>query len=643
MKAEHRDELYELLRARTDRPLELQGKDGQPAGRWEGGPNQALMSSELAGGVAAIEPESVAKEPVRKEFSRLRDLILGGQRRVSMNELGWLVRTLEQPSRGMNWSSSPQELNHLFIEPDSLGDLTLPEGLTRSVSGAVALKPQLLEVVRAAIQMPDAATRDLLRMLCRLPIEQGQRGLYWQLKQVFPAARSKRELMELLSIDQLHHTGLRSSLVRRIRNTPTELDHEPNPIHLVILEDEQGAMRLQQRFMTALEHLPDLRAHLELPFDEVWRSDPLKVIPPPWLDMEPTRTSPELAARPDPEEQHWLVPHLLENPNVVLQGPPGTGKTYAAEQLVKSLAGGEGPAPCSLTRLLSHSRAGGTVEGLLESGLLDEVPVVWEMVQMHPGYAYEDFVRGQVADGGGVGLRFVSRDRVLLDLARVAAQSESLRVVLVLDEINRCNLAAVLGELILVLEKSKRGREVRLQYGAPPQADGIVDRRRDALVLPPNLWLVGTMNTADRSIALVDYAIRRRFRFVDLPPDRDALRDYYDDGAKRVAALALFDIVSGLTDSPRLAVGHSYFMCEDDAWSRAMANRLLYEVMPLLREYHAERKLMQGTRSLEPFGLPLDGRVVYQPEAHVDGIVRWIDERRASVIEPGDDDADRTG
>jgi 5-methylcytosine-specific restriction endonuclease McrBC GTP-binding regulatory subunit McrB len=307
-----------------------------------------------------------------------------------------------------------------------------------------------------------------------------------------------------------------------------------------------------------------------------------------------------------------LRDHLHQNPCVVLQGPPGTGKTFLAEQLVKKLAKEAGSEweECRWTKLEETLDAGGPDKhrSRLES-LVDDKAVVWEIVQLHPGYTYEDLVRGLVTDSGEEkgGIRFVPVDRIVVQMAEVAAAMKpGGHAILILDEINRCNLASVLGELILVLEKSKRvgrsagergsdgeGLRVKLQYPPPPEGER-------TLGLPANLWIIGTMNTADRSIALVDYAIRRRFRFVDVVPDRKAIEDYYApyDNGERLGrrAAELFEQLNEFVKENRLKIGHSYFLeCPEldpvqsdeeniAGWSKRLASRIAYEVIPLLKE-----------------------------------------------------------
>lgn len=271
-----------------------------------------------------------------------------------------------------------------------------------------------------------------------------------------------------------------------------------------------------------------------------------------------------VAPPPPSDDVARLERHLRETLCVVLQGPPGTGKTRLARKLVEHFAAKEGLSPeqCLL--------------GELTADQIRERPIVWDIVQLHPGYTYEDLVRGLRTKANAPGIEFEPQDGVLLQMAAAAREREGKPTLLVLDEINRCNLASVLGELIVLLEKDKRegqpGRlSVRLQYPGKPER----------LTLPPNLWILGTMNTADRSIALVDYAIRRRFRFLDVLPDESVPR--------QGRARSLMARINQTIGEPRLHVGHSYFLVDDTAdWAGALADRIVWEVLPLLREYRAE-------------------------------------------------------
>ena len=235
---------------------------------------------------------------------------------------------------------------------------------------------------------------------------------------------------------------------------------------------------------------------------------------------------------------------LKDKRQVIFQGPPGTGKTYVARALARHLAG----------------------------GLDDRVT----LAQFHPSYAYEDFVQGYrpaITDNGQAG--FELRDGPLVRAAQQAKSEPGARHFLVIDEINRGNLAKVFGELYFLLEY--RDAEIDLQYGGKPFS------------LPDNLYIIGTMNTADRSIALVDLALRRRFHFVEFHPDKPPIQGllgrYLADKAVGMEWVA--DVVDRanelLRDDRNAAIGPSHFMkcgLDDDAVRRTWK----YSVLPYIEE-----------------------------------------------------------
>ncbi len=252
---------------------------------------------------------------------------------------------------------------------------------------------------------------------------------------------------------------------------------------------------------------------------------------------------------------------LQEKKQVIFQGPPGTGKTFVARALARHLAAGA-----------------------------DERVA---LVQFHPSYAYEDFVQGfrpKLSDDGQAG--FELRDGPLLRAAKRAQDEPGAKHFLVIDEINRGNLAKVFGELYFLLEY--RDEKMDLQYSD----------RGEKFSLPGNLYIIGTMNTADRSIALVDAALRRRFYFVEFHPGEwpvnGLLRLWLESNAPGMEWAA--DVVDRanekLRDDRHAAIGPSYFMREglDDAAVRRIWD---HGVLP----YIEERLFGDGDERLEDFAL----------------------------------------
>jgi 5-methylcytosine-specific restriction protein B len=255
----------------------------------------------------------------------------------------------------------------------------------------------------------------------------------------------------------------------------------------------------------------------------------------------------------------------------ILYGPPGTGKTYWGKQTALDLSA-IGAFGCLYADLTAEQRV--SVNGdNSNSGLL-------RCCTFHPAFGYEDFIEGyrpQKSTGGQ--LIFEKRDGIFKKLCRDAAASDE-KFVLLIDEINRGDIPRIFGELLTLLEKNKRGQEVILPLSG------------DKFSVPANVLVIGTMKTADRSIALLDTALRRRFGFVELMPDSSTLA-----GAIAGEAIPLGQWLDALNsrirehigkDARNLQIGHAYLMDDNGkpVTDFAKFSRIIAEdIIPLLEEY----------------------------------------------------------
>lgn len=292
---------------------------------------------------------------------------------------------------------------------------------------------------------------------------------------------------------------------------------------------------------------------------------------------------------------------------MILQGPPGTSKTFSTKGFLKYVGKGiENDDMLSDDELNSFQ-----ISNYLDEELFSEwkkmnpnekPKIAWDIVQFHPSYGYEDFIRGiEVStkkDGEEEDSKsFISYDtvnKILGKMASLAWKNGHTKFFLVIDEINRANLATVFGELIYGLEY--RGEGVATPYTVGDS---------NKLLLPDNLYIIGTMNTADKSIGGIDYAIRRRFLFFSLLPDREVISNYLikegmsdDEKNNRQAinykALLLFDKISILFDGENLnseyykedvQIGHTYFLVDNE---EQLFMRFKYQLIPILREYYKD-------------------------------------------------------
>lgn len=247
------------------------------------------------------------------------------------------------------------------------------------------------------------------------------------------------------------------------------------------------------------------------------------------------------------DEYETLVGLIKVKKNVILQGAPGVGKTYTAKRLAYSIM-----------------------------GVKDQNRVM--MVQFHQSYSYEDLIEGYRPTDTG----FEIKKGSLYNFCKKASEDLENDYFFIIDEINRGNLSKIFGELFMLIENDKRGNSLQLLYSD------------EKFFVPKNVYILGIMNTADRSLAMLDYALRRRFAFYEMKPGfrTDGFIEYRI--AKQNSKLdALINRVENLNEiissddslGDGFCIGHSYFCNLDDVDDKALSNIVEYELIPLIKEY----------------------------------------------------------
>ncbi|WP_461256454.1 AAA family ATPase [Treponema sp. R80B11-R83G3] len=248
------------------------------------------------------------------------------------------------------------------------------------------------------------------------------------------------------------------------------------------------------------------------------------------------------------EEEYDSLAALLEHKkNIILQGAPGVGKTFMVKRLAYSILGRE-----------------------------DDNRV--KIVQFHQNYSYEDFIMGYKPDETG----FRLQTGIFYEFCRQAENNPDDNFYFIIDEINRGNLSKIFGELLMTIEKDYRGKKITMAY------NGL------HFSVPKNLYIIGMMNTADRSLAIIDYALRRRFSFFDMRPafENDNFKSYqkslnnkaFDDLIELIRELNR-DIEKDASLGKGFCIGHSYFCGQKICTDGWLSEVIEYDLIPMLNEY----------------------------------------------------------
>ena len=272
---------------------------------------------------------------------------------------------------------------------------------------------------------------------------------------------------------------------------------------------------------------------------------------------------------PASDEQIEEVDAMKHPLNQILYGPPGTGKTWNAANYALAII--EGKSSDELEHE-GRQKVKRRFDELKEGGRI-------AMVTFHQNFAYEDFIEGirPVLDDKSENLRYKLSPGVFKEIAEQAHDNSQEKYVLIIDEINRGNIAKIFGELITLLEESKR-------LGGGDETTVTLPYSKEEFGVPNNLYIIGTMNTADRSIALLDTALRRRFEFIEMMPDssHDGIGTDIEGVNCRKLLAAMNKRIHFLLDREH-QIGHTYFIDVHDLDS--LAETFKNKIIPLLQEY----------------------------------------------------------
>ncbi len=243
-----------------------------------------------------------------------------------------------------------------------------------------------------------------------------------------------------------------------------------------------------------------------------------------------------------------LISLLNRKKNLILQGAPGVGKTFVSKRLAYALMGKK-----------------------------DDTKI--KIIQFHQNYSYEDFIVGYRPNGNG----FELKKGPFYKFCKEASQNLEEKYIFIIDEINRGNMSKIFGELMMLIESDKRGEELEILY------------LEEKFHVPENVYIIGTMNTADRSLALIDYALRRRFCFFELEPAFDNInfKEHLKNQGLNEQLIAKInnkitkinsEIENDITLGKGFKIGHSYF-CNYNKSDKWLDEIMEFEIKPLIKEY----------------------------------------------------------
>lgn len=316
------------------------------------------------------------------------------------------------------------------------------------------------------------------------------------------------------------------------------------------------------------------------------------------------------------EKDYIDIMNALEVHQMILQGPPGTSKTYNAKKRIA-----EGIIKLNKVEEFVDSKGkeldlkkDDDLQKLLDSKenikkFLNEYQInskgegYWDMVQLHPSYGYEDFVRGITIKTENQQIQYETINKIFGKMCKIAGDSKANdkandkangkvnKYFLLIDEINRADVATVFGELIYALEYRDEAIETPYEVEQLSKEKSSMVKS-SKITVPDNLYIIGTMNTADKSVGNIDYAIRRRFIFFDLLPDENVIEN---DDAKAVFLGVKEFVKTSINNQYRandFLIGHTYFLLpenlDEDKSKKLIEYRMEYQVLPILREYYID-------------------------------------------------------